>query len=83
MSPPERERPRNHHEPGPHHQGNSTFRATAYSTRHRRGSYADTWREVYARGFRDALRLAARRLPPDTWETLDRLPDDYELAGDG
>jgi hypothetical protein len=39
--PPKWERPRNHHEPGPHHR-NSTFQTSAYSTAHRQcGSYAD------------------------------------------
>lgn len=45
----------------------------------RRG--ADLYREGFARGFRDALRLAARRLPPETWPVLDALADEHELAG--
>lgn len=42
---------------------------------------AHGFREDFARGFRDALRLAARRLPPETWPTLDALADEYDLAG--
>jgi hypothetical protein len=38
-------------------------------------STAETWREVFRRGARDALRLAARRLPPSTWAVLDELAD--------
>jgi hypothetical protein len=45
------------------------------------GRYAHVWREGFGRGFRDALRLAARRLPPHTWPTLAELADQYELAG--
>jgi hypothetical protein len=45
------------------------------------GRYASGWREGFAYGFRDALRLAARRLGPETWHALDRLADEFELAG--
>jgi hypothetical protein len=38
------------------------------------------FREGFARGFRDALRLAARRLPPETWPALEALADQYDLA---
>jgi hypothetical protein len=43
--------------------------------------HADVWREGFRRGFGDALRLAARRLPPETWHTLDALADEYGPAG--
>ena len=43
--------------------------------------YAAAWRAAYARGFRDALRLAERRLGPEAWHTLSRLADEYDLAG--
>jgi hypothetical protein len=43
-------------------------------------SHSRASREGFGYGFRDALRLAGRRLPPDTWATLDRLADDYELT---
>ncbi|HSS26058.1 MAG TPA: hypothetical protein VLL82_17050 [Mycobacterium sp.] len=54
-----------------------TNQVAAYSTVARqRGAYACAWRHGFAFGFRDALRLAARRLPPETWHTLDRLADE-------
>ena len=52
MGPPEKERPRNRHEPGPH-QRNSTFRAPAYSTAHRQ------WVDALRR-----RRLASQRCVP-------------------
>jgi len=53
------------------------------------GRHADAWREDFAYGFRDALRLAARELnDPALWLALSRLadrydhgPDDYQLCG--
>jgi hypothetical protein len=42
---------------------------------------AELWRDGFAHGFRDALRLAARELPPDTWAALDQLAERYDLAG--
>ena len=54
------------------------------------GRYAHAWRNGFARGAVDALRLAARELDdPDVWVVLVRLadryddPDDYELCGGG
>ena len=44
------------------------------------GRYAFAWRQGFGHGFRDALRLAARRLPPETWHTLDRLAGEFDLA---
>lgn len=44
------------------------------------GRHADTFRWGFGCGFRDALRLAARELPPETWHTLDKLADEYGLA---
>jgi hypothetical protein len=49
--------------------------------RHIRTTGAALWREGFARGFCDALRLAARELPPETWHTLAQLADQYALAG--
>jgi hypothetical protein len=46
------------------------------------GRHADTFRWGFGCGFRDALRLAARRLPPETWDALDGLADEYDLAGE-
>ncbi len=57
-------------------------RVHSSAQRSRRGRYGCAWREGFGYGFRDALRLAARELPPETWHTLDRLADEYELAGD-
>lgn len=43
----------------------------------------DVWREGYGYGFRAALRLAAREIDdPAVWVVLDRLADDYDLAGE-
>jgi hypothetical protein len=54
-----------------HHQGG-----------YRHSSGADLWRDGFGCGFRDALRLAARRIDdPAVWVVLDRLADDYDLAG--
>lgn len=46
------------------------------------GRHADAWRWGFGCGFRDALRLAARQLPPETWDTLEALADQYELASE-
>jgi hypothetical protein len=47
------------------------------------GRSADVWREGFGYGFRDALRLAQRQTTdPAVWLMLDRLADDYDLAGD-
>ena len=80
----EKERPGAHHNAGPirksgPHQGHQP--RPAYSRSRQCGRYADTWREGFAYGFRDALRLAARQLPPETWSTLAELADRYALAG--
>ena len=45
------------------------------------GGYASAWRHGFAYGFRDALRLAARRLPAEAWSVLDALASEYDLAG--
>jgi hypothetical protein len=45
------------------------------------GGYAHAWREGFGQGWRDALRCAARRLPPETWAILDALACEYQLAG--
>jgi hypothetical protein len=46
------------------------------------GRYAAAWREGFGYGFRDALRLAGRRLPLECWAVLEQLADEYELAAD-
>ena len=47
------------------------------------GRRADDWREGFAVGFRDALRLAQREIDdPAVWVVLNRLAADYKLAGD-
>jgi hypothetical protein len=43
--------------------------------------YAHAWRYGFGCGFRSALNLAARRLPPETWPVLETIVDDYDLAG--
>jgi hypothetical protein len=48
------------------------------------GRHSDAWREGFAYGFRDALRLAARELDdPHAWLVLHRLVDRYDLDDDG
>lgn len=49
--------------------------------RQERGRAAQLWREGYAAGFHDALRLAERELPPETWAVLYQLATRYDLAG--
>lgn len=44
------------------------------------GRYGFGWRHGFAAGAIDALRLAARRLPPQAWNVLDDLADAYKLA---
>lgn len=62
----------------------STPTATLIAGRHFHASRAgDVWREGFSHGFRDALRLAQRRIDdPEVWAVLDRLADDYSLAGE-
>jgi hypothetical protein len=47
------------------------------------GRRADAWREGFGYGFRDALRLAQRKIDdPAVWVMLDRLADRYGDAAD-
>jgi hypothetical protein len=46
------------------------------------GRYARAWREGFTSGAVDALRCARRRLPPETWPTLEQLADAYERASE-
>jgi hypothetical protein len=86
LGPPEKERPsgsqaaRPIDKSGPHQDHQPT---PAYNKHRQSGCYAAAWRHGFGHGFRDALRLAARRLPPETWRVLDELATDYELAGTG
>jgi len=81
--PPEKERPdgsqaaRPIQKSGPHqtHQPRP-----AYIRGHRQPRYADAWRRGFAQGFKDSLRLAARRLPAEYWQLLDDLASEFELA---
>lgn len=50
------------------------------ATRHL-GCYPMAWRDGFGCGFRDALRLAGRRLPPHTWATLEAIASEFDLAG--
>ncbi|MGO9155888.1 hypothetical protein [Mycobacterium sp.] len=45
------------------------------------GRYACGWRDGFRAGAADALRVAGRRLPVETWHTIEALADAYELAG--
>jgi hypothetical protein len=42
---------------------------------------ADLYREGFGRGFRHALQLVARQLPPESWAVLDQIANAYDLAG--
>jgi hypothetical protein len=64
-----------------HHQHRPLTRENRHSQFNRCGGYAGAWREGFGTGFRDGLRLAARRLPPETWNTLEALADEYDLVG--
>jgi hypothetical protein len=44
------------------------------------GRYASGWRDGFAAGAADALRVAGRRLPVETWHIVEALADAYELA---
>jgi hypothetical protein len=44
------------------------------------GRFAGAWREGFGHGFRDALRLAGRRLPPEMWLVIEALSDEFDLA---
>jgi hypothetical protein len=45
-------------------------------------NHSTMWRNGFRSGAIDALRLAGRALPPETWATLDELARKYEAAGD-
>jgi hypothetical protein len=71
-----------------HHQqsAHTTDRSHAIATRQCRcnkvSRRAAAWRDGFAYGFRDALRLAQRELDdPHAWVLLDRLADRYDLCG--
>jgi hypothetical protein len=78
-----------HQDPQPHLHGQQAITKTAShhqpsaAGRHI-GRYATAFRHGFGCGFRDALRLAARRLGPETWHTLAQLEDEYSIwwAGD-
>jgi hypothetical protein len=46
------------------------------------GRYASGWRDGFRAGAADALRVAGRRLPVETWHIVEELADQYELAAD-
>jgi hypothetical protein len=65
--------------------GPSVKRPSQNPTRHQQGNahdgrYAEAWRAGFGRGFRDALRLAGRRLPVEHSYLIDALADEYSLA---
>lgn len=82
--PPGKERPGAHHSAGPirksgPHQNHQP--PSAYNRSQHCGGYAGAWREGFAAGFLDGLRLAARRLPPEVWPVLEELASAYALCG--
>jgi hypothetical protein len=72
-------------EAGPHQQGPANAEVstpiTSTSKPITTRCYAQGWRNGFAYGFRDAPRLAARRLPVDCQLVLDQIVDEYNLAG--
>lgn len=66
----------------PHHKVSVTADSSALPCRFR--CCGATFRDGFAHGFRDGLRIAARRLPPDMRPVLEAIADDYDLSsGDG
>jgi hypothetical protein len=59
----------------------ATHQAPRQAEPHSRRPAGEIWRDGFAYGFRDALRLAARELPPECWPVLHELANEYELAG--
>jgi hypothetical protein len=76
---PIHESARRHHPNTTRHHPSGTSHPSGY--RPPIGRYAAAWRHGFGHGFRDALRIAAQELPPETWGTRYRLADRYELAG--
>jgi hypothetical protein len=67
---------------GHHHQRWPLITKNQHPRFNHPGSYGCAWRQGFAFGFRDALRLAAREVDdPAVWLVLSRLADEYELAG--
>lgn len=67
----------------PSHPGPCVKGARQNPHRQVKRSAAHVWRDGFAYGFRDALRLAGRRLPPEARPIIDALADEYDLASDG
>jgi hypothetical protein len=64
-----------------HHQSLTKDQHQKGNAAHRHiGRYTCGWRDGFTAGAIDALRLAARRLPPEAWNVLDKLADQYALA---
>jgi hypothetical protein len=49
--------------------------------RRRVGLYASGWRDGFKAGAADALRVAGRHLPAETWPVVEALASEYDLAG--
>jgi hypothetical protein len=85
LGPPDKERPgaRNSDRVNPKVGSSPKSPTTAKVTPPRGRCWdADSWRYGFGSGFRDALRLAAREIDdPAAREVLDRLADQYYLAG--
>jgi hypothetical protein len=45
------------------------------------GRYTAGWRDGFTAGAADALRVAARHLPVETWHIIESLANQYELVG--
>ncbi len=63
------------------HQPSGRHTADCSVRRPHTGRYACGWRDGFRAGAADALRVAGRRLPVETWHTIEALADAYELAG--
>lgn len=65
----------------PSHPGPCVKGARENPHRQVNSSAAHVWRDGFAHGFHDALRIAGRRLPPEARHLIDALADAYALAG--
>ena len=45
------------------------------------GRYTAGWRDGFTAGAVDALRVAGRYLPVETWHIIEQLANQYDLAG--
>jgi hypothetical protein len=90
LGPPDKERPgaidsdRVNPEVGSSPKSPTTDKAITAPRQCRRntvGLYASGWRDGFKAGAADALRVAGRHLPAETWPALEALSSEFDLAG--